>query len=112
MAHKTMAAAAECERQAAIEEGSPKGEIAIIVAIYYAAISDAEIIVGRKFGEVLFLGVMNKYCCICARAQNKGIPLSTHVCFKNYTGSSSGLEAEIITEGIKKSIEMYNVIYG
>lgn len=78
----------------------------------YAALSCAAAIVGRRFGEVLFLGVRNKYCCTCARAQNKGVTPSDHKCFKNYTGSSSGMEAEIIANGFKKSVEMYNIIYG
>ncbi|CAB3237973.1 unnamed protein product [Arctia plantaginis] len=123
-AHKVMEAAAERERLAAIEEGKVKNGVAVIDVIAdgcwskrsyksnYAALSGAAAIVGRKFREVLFLGVRNKYCCICARAQNKGIAPSEHKCFKNYTGSSSGMEAEIIAEGFRKSVEMYNIIYG
>lgn len=124
VAHKTMAAAAERERLAAIEEGRVKNGVAVIDVIAdacwskrsyksnYAALSGAAAIVGRKFGEVLFLGVKNKYCCICARAENKESPPKEHACFKNFTGSSSGMESEILVEGFKNSVEMYNVIYG
>lgn len=123
-AHKVMAAAAERDRIAAIEEGRVKNEVAVIDVIAdgcwskrscksnCAALSGAAAIVGKKLGEVLFLGVRNKFCCICARAQNKGIKSSEHKCFKNYTGSSTGMDAEIIAVGFKKSIEMYNIIYG
>ncbi|CAB3256878.1 unnamed protein product [Arctia plantaginis] len=34
-----------------------------------------------------------------------------HVCFKNYSGSSTGMEALAITEGFKSSMEMYGIIY-
>lgn len=124
VAHKSMAAAAERERLAAIEEGRVKDGIAVIDVIAdacwskrsyksnYAALSGAAAIVGKKFGEVLFLGVKNKYCCICARTENKELPPKKHTCFKNFTGGSSGMESAILVEGFKNSVEMYNVIYG
>lgn len=34
-----------------------------------------------------------------------------HTCFKNWNGSSSGMEADIITEGFCKSIEMHGLRY-
>ncbi|XP_069355893.1 uncharacterized protein [Maniola hyperantus] len=124
-AHQTMAAAAERERRAAIEEGRVLDGIAVIDVIAdacwskrsyksnYAALSGAAAIVGRKFGEVLFLGVKNKYCCICDRAANKGLTPKNHACYKNYKGPSSGMEAEIVAEGFRNSIDiMYNLIYG
>ncbi|CAG4954889.1 unnamed protein product [Colias eurytheme] len=35
-----------------------------------------------------------------------------HVCYKNYEGSSSGMESAIICEGFKASMDMYGLIYG
>lgn len=35
-----------------------------------------------------------------------------HKCYKNYEGSSSGMEATIVCEGFKESINMYGLIYG
>lgn len=119
-----MNAAAERERQAAIAEGRVKDGIPII-DVYadgcwsarsygnnYRALSGAAVIIGRKFGEVLFMAVKNKYCVICARAHNKNTVPKDHICYKNYEGSSSGMEAEIICDGFRHSIEMYNIIYG
>ena len=41
----------------------------------------------------------------------KNVSMSTHVCNKNYSGSSTGMEAEIILEGFAKSLSMYGVKY-
>lgn len=69
-------------------------------------------IVGQKFGEVLFIGVKNKYCIICAKAQKRKESPKEHSCYKNFEGPSSGMEAAIIYEGFKKSIELYDIMYG
>lgn len=34
-----------------------------------------------------------------------------HVCTKNYTGSSTSMEADIIVQGFQSSMKMYNVKY-
>ena len=46
---------------------------------------------------------------MCARAATKNTEPSAHKCFKNWNGSSSGMEADIIVEGFSKSIELYGV---
>lgn len=115
--------AAECERKSAIAEGRVKNGFACIDVIAdgvwskrsfntnFSALSGAAAIIGKRFGEVLFIGVKNKYCCICARAENKGTSLPDHVCYKNYSGSSTGMESDILLEGFRQSIPMYNIIY-
>lgn len=60
---------------------------------------------------MLFLGVRNKYCLICAQAANKNQPVPDHQCFKNWSGSSSGMEADILMDGFTKSVEMYGLKY-
>lgn len=37
-------------------------------------------------GKVLYIGVRNKYCVICARANNKGLPAKAHNCTKKSFG--------------------------
>lgn len=66
---------------------------------------------GYRTKKVLFIGVRNKYCTICqkARSNNKNPP--THVCYKNWDGTSTAMEADIIVEGFRLSIPMHNVIY-
>ncbi|GBP42947.1 hypothetical protein EVAR_96444_1 [Eumeta japonica] len=121
---EAMEEAAGREYDAAIAEGRVKDGIPVIDVYVdgawctrsygnnYRALSGVAAIVGRRFGEVLFIGVKNKYCLICARAEKKGETPKEHVCYKNYEGSSSGMEAAIICEGFMKSIEMYGLIYG
>ncbi|KAF5307214.1 hypothetical protein FQR65_LT00730 [Abscondita terminalis] len=75
----------------------------------YSALSGVAAIVGNHFGEVLYFGVKNKYCKVCIRPDN--LKSKTHVCFKNYTGPSTGMEAAILVEGFKESEKMYGVKY-
>ncbi|KAF9409839.1 hypothetical protein HW555_010917 [Spodoptera exigua] len=116
-----MEAAGKRERDAAIAEGRVnKNGIACIDVIAdgawskrsyntnFSALSGAAAIIGKRFGEVLFIGVKNKYCCICARASNKNIVVEDHVCYKNYSGSSTGMESDLLLEGFKQSISMHN----
>lgn len=53
----------------------------------------------------------NKYCSICNRSENKDEPAPNHLCFKNWTGSSSAMEQDIIVEGFNNSIKMHNLRY-
>ncbi|XP_050679072.1 uncharacterized protein LOC126975299 [Leptidea sinapis] len=122
---ESMSQAAEREKQFAISNGRVnKDGIPIIDVIAdgcwskrsykknYNALSGAAAIIGKHTGEILFLGIKNKYCFICARAENKNVDPSEHKCFINYSGPSTNMESEIIVEGFKESIRMYNLIYG
>lgn len=127
--HKTatnlMKAAGKRERDAAIERGHvTKDGIPYIDVIVdgcwskrsyrtnYSALSGAAAIIGRTYGEVLYIGIKNKYCCVCARAETKGENPREHACFKNYSGSSTSMESDILLEGFKQSMETHNLIYG
>lgn len=123
-AWEEMKKAGDEEREAAIKAGKVnKDGTALIDVIVdgcwckrsyktnYAALSGAAAIIGRRFGKVLFISVKNKYCCICARAEKRKETVKDHKCYKNYSGSSTGMEANIISEGFKRSIEMHQVIY-
>lgn len=58
------------------------------------------------------MGIRNKYCSYCtyAEAKNK-TPVPDHDCYKNWKGTSTGMETDIICDGFKHSIEMYGLIY-
>ncbi|KAJ8964116.1 hypothetical protein NQ314_005112 [Rhamnusium bicolor] len=56
-------------------------------------------IIGERTRKILFLGVRNAYCCICARVEKKGMPIPEHKCFKNWSKTSTSMEADIIVEG-------------
>lgn len=120
----SMNAAAEEEKKIAIAEGRIKNGYPV-VDVYcdgswcarsygtnYKAPSGAAAIIGRRTRKVLYIGIKNKYCLVCARASNKNVVPKEHTCFKNFEGSSSSMEAEIMAEGFKSSIPMYGLIYG
>ncbi|CAK1590870.1 unnamed protein product, partial [Parnassius mnemosyne] len=121
---EAMEQAAAIEREAAIQEGRVFNGFPVIDVFAdgawckrsygnnYKAMSGVAAIVGRKFGKVLFIGVKNKYCLICARAEKRQEKPKSHVCYKNYEGPSSGMEATIVCEGFKESTNMYGLIYG
>lgn len=70
-------------------------------------------IVGYYTRKVLFFGVKNKYCVQCARALRKDPTASVpdHVCFRNWSGSSTSMEAAVIVEGFMQSEDMYGAKY-
>lgn len=77
----------------------------------YSALSGVAAIIGENSGKVLHIGVRNKYCVICARANKKGLPAKAHKCTKNHSGSSTSMEQAILVDGFKNSIRDRNLIY-
>ena len=57
------------------------------------------------------MGVKNKFCLACSRAAGKTSEPPEHKCFKNYEGSSSAMEATIISDGFKNSLYAFGLIY-
>lgn len=122
---RTMKDAAKEERELALLEGRVDvNGIPIVDVIVdgcwskrtykknYSALSGAAAIIGKRSGKILYLGVKNKYCWICAHAQYRKEEPHIHNCFKNYAGPSTGMESNILVEGYKRSIEMHGLIYG
>ena len=122
-ASASMEAAAQMEKEIAIAEGRIKNGYPVIdvcvdgswcarsYGTNYKASSGTAAIIGRRTRQVLYIGIKNKYCLVCARAEHKNMSPKQHKCFKNYEGSSSSMETEIIVEGFKSSITMHGVIY-
>lgn len=77
----------------------------------YSSLSGCACIIGYRTKKVLFLGIRNKYCCICERAQKLEIPIPKHKCFKNWSKSATSMEEDIIVEGFQRSLEMHGVKY-
>ncbi len=73
----------------------------------YNTKSGVGIIIGKATGKLLHLGVRNKYCHACAT----GIPKKDHLCFKNWSASSSEMETEIILEGFLEAEKVHGVCY-
>ena len=57
------------------------------------------------------MGVRNKYCSVCAVAENQGKPPQDHDCYKNWDGPSSSMETDITLEGFKISESKYGLRY-
>lgn len=66
---------------------------------------------GYKTKKVLYIGVRNKHCSVCQKSETQNRPPSEHVCYKNWTGTSTAMEADIIVDGFRQSIKMHNLIY-
>ncbi|KAK9752198.1 hypothetical protein QE152_g4422 [Popillia japonica] len=79
--------------------------------VNYNAASGVACIIGQRTRKLLFLGVRNKYCCICARVENKEGNVPQHTCYRNWTSSSTAMESDIIVEGFKNSLEMHGIKY-
>lgn len=57
------------------------------------------------------MDVRNKFCSICQKSESNGVTTKAHQCFKNWDGTSTAMEADIIMEGFCQSISMHNIIY-
>nr|CAH7733841.1 unnamed protein product [Callosobruchus chinensis] len=77
----------------------------------YNAASGAAVIIGKHTGKLLYLGVRNKYCSICARASHNQQQVKSHHCFKNWDGSSAAMEADIIVQGFQESEQTHGLKY-
>ncbi len=61
----------------------------------YNANSGCAVIIGLKSKKILYIDIKNKYCSLCC----EGVSLNEHICYKNWSGSSSSMESSIICEG-------------
>ena len=77
----------------------------------YNAKSGVAVVIGNATKKLLYLGVRNKYSCICTVAANKGIPPKEHKCFRNWDGSSRAMETDMIVEGFKAAESMHGLRY-
>ena len=77
----------------------------------YNANSGVGVIFGAATKKLLYMGIKNKYCAVCSIAQKKHSEPPNHKCFKNWTGSSTSMEADIIATGFRLSESMHGVRY-
>jgi len=103
------------ERDAAIREGKFDEDVPAITVITdggwskrshkhtYNAAGGVAIIVGAVTGKLLYIGIRNKQCATCSRANRLHTPVQDHACSKNWTQSSQAMEADIILQGFKEA---------
>ena len=77
----------------------------------YNAKSGVAVIFGSHTRKLLFMGVRNKFCAVCAVAANKGRDAPQHRCYRNWSGSSAAMESDIIAEGFSLLEQMYGLRY-
>ncbi|KAF4528913.1 hypothetical protein B566_EDAN017330 [Ephemera danica] len=79
----------------------------------YSSLSGVATIIGAYTKKVLYYGVKNKYCSICAQAKKKDMDPPTHKCYKNWGSnqSSTSMEAAVVSEGFCSSEAEYGLIY-
>ncbi|KAF0746511.1 YqaJ domain-containing protein, partial [Aphis craccivora] len=66
-------------------------------------------IIGYKTKKVLFVGIRNRFCIICSRAETKNEIPGIHTCFLNWKKAATGIEADGIAEGFLKSVELHKL---
>ena len=64
------------------------------------------VIFGKETRKLLYIGVRNKFCAVCAKDATK-----SHECYKNWSGSSSSMESDIILEGFRKAEQQHGLRY-
>ena len=66
------------------------------------------VIFGSVTGRLIFFGERNKYCSVCSVAKQKE-SVKQNRCYKNWTGSSTLMEADIIIEGFNQAESMHRL---
>jgi hypothetical protein len=77
----------------------------------YNAAGGVAVIIGAETKRLLYIGVRNKNCYICTRAETQHCEPVEHTCFKNWKESSQAMESDIIVEGFKQAEGMHGVRY-
>ncbi|XP_022172386.1 uncharacterized protein LOC111035173, partial [Myzus persicae] len=75
----------------------------------YDALSGAATIIGFRTNKILFVGIRNRYCCLCERAHALKLTVRDHKCFLNWDKASTGMEADGIAEGFVRSVELHGL---
>lgn len=75
----------------------------------YNASSGVAVIMGLATKKIIFLGIRNKFCVICQGIKKGKIAEKKHTCYKNWEGSSTGMESDVIVEGLNYLNEVNNV---
>jgi hypothetical protein len=66
-------------------------------------------IIGARTKKVLYVGVKNKFCKICKIYEKLNERTPSHKCYKNWNGTSTSMEAGIILDGFKNSLDMHHL---
>ena len=59
--------------------------------------------------NIIFVGVRNKKYLICNAIEQNQIHEKEHICFKNWSQSSTAMESDIIVEGMNLLERLYKI---
>ena len=116
-------AAGKEERSIAIAQGTFHNGVPAITVVVdsgwskrshkhsYNAKSSVGVIFGAATKKLLYIGVRNKYCSVCAISDRNNSPCPPHQCFKNWNVSSCAMESDIIVQGFQLAEQMHGVRY-
>lgn len=68
----------------------------------FTSLSGAAAIIGLRTRKIIYFDIRNKYCHTCRLAKIRKTDVKEHTCNKNYSGPSSGMEADIIVTGFRE----------
>ncbi|XP_062702172.1 uncharacterized protein LOC134285453 isoform X2 [Aedes albopictus] len=68
----------------------------------YSSASGCGVIVGEKTAKIIHVGCRNKRCSVCTRNSRRNNEKGSHKCYRNYVGSSGGMEPDIMIEGFQE----------
>ena len=77
----------------------------------YNAKSGVAVVIGKLTKQLLYLGVRNNLCAVCAQAEKVGQEPRAYTYCLNWSGSSSAMEADILVKGFCQAEEMYGLLY-
>jgi len=116
---ESIQAAGRAERELAIQENRYHDGVPAITVIVdagwskrthkhsYNALCGVGVIFGLRTKRLLYIGVRNKFCAACVYPSST----SNHTCFKNWNGSSSSMETDIILNGFLLAEQQHGVRY-
>lgn len=68
----------------------------------FTSLSGCAAIIGLRTRKIIYFDIRNKYCHTCRLAKKNKREVKEHTCNKNYSGPSSGMEADIIIAGFRE----------
>ncbi|XP_053391945.1 uncharacterized protein LOC128554669 [Mercenaria mercenaria] len=118
-----MAKAAAEERRLAVERGDFHEGVPAITVVCdggwskrthkhsYNAFGGVGVIFGAATQKLLYMGVRNKQCVICNKAESENKTPKLHNCYKNWNESSQAMEADIILCGFLEAESSHGLRY-
>ncbi|XP_045475419.1 uncharacterized protein LOC123681212 [Harmonia axyridis] len=121
---ENMQKAGEEEKKLALEKGNVNADGTPFITVIvdggwskrsyghgYNAPSGVGVIIGAETKKLLFVGVRNKTCSSCFYYKKHNLAPKSHDCALNFSGPSTSMEQDIITDGFCKSIEQHGLLY-